>query len=92
MDRRNYNEDDGTSVLASAEPAGAGAAFSGREAFVDLKTVALFLAVSIRTLHRLIVSSDCFPAHRIGRVWRFRLSEVDRWMQHNTGRTRRRKR
>ena len=64
--------------------------FFGREPFVDLRTVAHFLAISIRTLHRLIASSDCFPTHRIGRLWRFRLSEVDRWMQHNN-RARRRK-
>ena len=24
---------------------------------------------------------QCLPAHRVGRLWKFRLSEVDKWIE-----------
>lgn len=58
--------------------------FRGLEPFVDGDTVCRFLAVSSTTLHRL-TSRGQIPAYRTGKgkgsPYRFRLSEVDRWMR-----------
>ncbi len=44
-----------------------------------LPDVAKHLHVSEDTVLRWIVKKK-LPAHRVGRVWRFRLSEVDGWV------------
>lgn len=50
------------------------------EPWVTLKDVAEHLQVSDETIHRWI-SGRSMPAHRAGRVWRFKLSEVDAWIR-----------
>ncbi len=50
------------------------------EPWVTLKDVAEHLQVSDETIHRWI-SGRGMPAHRAGRVWRFKLSEVDAWIR-----------
>ena len=27
------------------------------------------------------IDRKCFPAHKVGRLWRFRLDEVDNWVK-----------
>lgn len=44
-----------------------------------LQDVASHLQVSEDTVLRWIAKRK-LPAHRVGRVWRFRLSEVDAWV------------
>jgi len=50
------------------------------EPWATLQEVAEHLRVSEDTVHRWI-SSRAMPAHRIGRVWRFKLSQVDSWVE-----------
>lgn len=55
------------------------------EPFVDAKRAADFLAMSRKTLLSL-ARKGYLPGHPVGqgvrRVWKFRLSELERWMQH----------
>lgn len=49
------------------------------EPWVSLEDAALHLAVSQDTVHRWIRNRG-LPAHKVGRVWRFRMSQVDTWV------------
>ncbi len=49
------------------------------ESWVSIETVAEHLAVSKDTIRRWIKRG--LPAHRVGRFWRLRLSEVDAWVR-----------
>jgi excisionase family DNA binding protein len=60
--------------------AGAG---QDREPYVDAIQVAEFLGLSVRSVRRMVADSQSFPAFKIGRAVRFRLSEVDRWVRTN---------
>lgn len=57
-----------------------GASSMSIEPWVTLKEVSQHLQVSDETIHRWITSKG-LPAHRAGRVWRFKLSEVDAWIR-----------
>jgi excisionase family DNA binding protein len=50
------------------------------EPWVSLEEIAQHLAVSQDTVHRWIRSRE-MPAHKVGRVWRFMISEVDQWVR-----------
>ena len=50
------------------------------EPWTTLQEVAEHLKVSEDTVHRWI-ATRAMPAHRIGRVWRFKLSQVDAWVE-----------
>lgn len=49
------------------------------EAWVSLSEIAEHLQVSTDTVHRWIRAKR-IPVHRVGRFWRFRVSEVDAWV------------
>lgn len=51
-----------------------------REPWVALDEIAKHLCVSQDTTHRWIRSRE-MPAHKVGRVWRFKVSEVDEWVR-----------
>lgn len=53
------------------------------ESWVGIAEVAAHLQVSKDTVYRWI-DTQGLPAHRIGRLFRFRLSQVDRWVQGRT--------
>jgi excisionase family DNA binding protein len=53
------------------------------EPWVSLEEIAQHLAVSQDTVHRWIRNRG-LPAHQVGRIWRFKVSQVDEWVQ--TGR------
>ena len=57
-----------------------GSGLQGMERLVDSKTVMAFLGVSRRTVQRL-TGSGAIPSHRIGRLVRFRLSEIENWIR-----------
>ena len=48
-------------------------------AFLTTEEVLSCLKVNPRTIYRLIKTGD-LPAVRIGRQWRFRRSDLDRWI------------
>ena len=41
-----------------------------------------YLGVKRDTLYKLITRKN-LPAHKLGRLWRFKFSEVDDWMRSN---------
>ncbi len=50
------------------------------ESWSTLQEVAKHLQVSEETIHRWM-DKRSLPAHRVGRVWRFKLSELDHWIR-----------
>lgn len=54
------------------------------EPWATLAEVAAHLQVAEETIHRWIRGKG-MPAHRAGRNWRFKLSQVDAWMQSGCG-------
>jgi len=53
-----------------------------QEPWVSLEEVAAHLGVSMDTVHRWIRRRR-MPAHKAGRLWKFKLSEVDQWVRGN---------
>jgi excisionase family DNA binding protein len=50
------------------------------EKWANLEEVAKHLGVTKDTIRNWIKKSD-IPAHKIGRQWKFKLSEVDEWVK-----------
>jgi hypothetical protein len=50
-----------------------------QEAWVSLKEISRHLKVSPDTIHRWI-RKNRIPAHRVGRFWRFKITEIDDWV------------
>ena len=50
------------------------------EAWSNLEDVATYLGVNKDTIRNWIKKTD-IPAHKIGRQWKFKLSEVDAWVK-----------
>lgn len=68
---------------------------ASEEGWVGIADVAAHLSVTKDSIYRWVDSKD-FPARRVGRLLRFRLSEVDEWVKsgggsaseaHSSGRT-----
>ncbi len=53
------------------------------EPWVSLEDIALHLGVSQDSIHRWIRNRS-MPAHQIGRLWKFKVSEVDEWVRKNS--------
>lgn len=54
------------------------------ERWVTVDDVAAHLQVTRDTVYRWIDNRK-FPVHRVGRILRFRISEVDRWVEQGGG-------
>lgn len=50
------------------------------EPWVSLEGISQHLGVSQDTIHRWIRNRN-MPAHQIGRLWKFKVSEVDEWVR-----------
>ena len=50
------------------------------EPWVSVDEVASHLGVAKDSVYRWIEAKG-LPAHRVGRLWKFRLSEVDKWIE-----------
>lgn len=57
---------------------------ASEEGWVGIAEVAAHLSVAKDSIYRWVESKD-FPAHRVGRLLRFRLSEVDEWVKAGGG-------
>lgn len=57
---------------------------STNERWVDIEEVATHLGVNKDSIYRWI-DKKRFPAHRAGRLFRFKLSEVDEWIRSGGG-------
>jgi excisionase family DNA binding protein len=53
------------------------------ESWVSVDDVAKHLGVVKESVYRWIENRG-LPARRVGRLWKFRLSEVDAWVQRDT--------
>ncbi len=49
------------------------------ENWIGLAEIADYVGVSKDTIRNWIKSSD-MPAHKVGRLWKFKKSEVDQWI------------
>ena len=50
------------------------------EPWVNIDDVSNFLGVTKDTVRNWIKKTD-IPAHKIGRQWKFKLSEIDEWVK-----------
>lgn len=55
-----------------------------KERWVSVEDVASHLGVNKDSIYRWI-SNKGFPVHKVGRLFRFKLSEVDEWVRHGDG-------
>lgn len=53
---------------------------STTEKWSSLDAVAVHMGVSKDTIYRWIANKQ-MPAHKIGRLWKFKISEVDEWVK-----------
>jgi len=51
-----------------------------QEKWSSLEETAEYLGVSKDTIYRWIAKKQ-MPAHKIGRLWKFKVSEVDEWVR-----------
>lgn len=52
------------------------------ESIITIKKLALFLKLNEKTTYRL-VSKGVIPGFKVGGSWRFRLSEINKWIKEN---------
>ena len=57
---------------------------ASEEGWVSIAEVAAHLSVAKDSIYRWVDSKD-FPAKRVGRLLRFRISEVDEWVRTGGG-------
>ena len=57
---------------------------ASEEGWVGIAEVAAHLSVAKDSIYRWVETKG-FPAHRVGRLLRFRLSEVDEWVKTGGG-------
>lgn len=50
-----------------------------QERWVSVNDIAAHLGVNKDTIHKWI-KNQSIPAHRVGRLWKFKISEVDEWV------------
>jgi len=55
-----------------------------KERWVNIDEVASHLGVTKDSIYRWVEKKQ-FPAHRVGRLFRFKLSEVDEWVRRGGG-------
>lgn len=53
---------------------------SDPEPWVSVEDVARHLGISKDTVYRWIEARS-LPAHKIGRLWKFKLSDIDEWVR-----------
>jgi len=51
------------------------------ERWVSSKDVSEHLGINKDTLQRWI-KNETIPCHRVGRLWKFRISEIDAWIEN----------
>ena len=52
------------------------------ESWVSTKEIAIHLGVTIETIRNWI-KKDTIPCHRVGKLWKFKITEVDQWIMSN---------
>jgi len=49
--------------------------------YINLEDAAVYLGISAVTLRGWLKKYKDLPAHKIGKLWKFKRSELDRWVQ-----------
>ncbi len=49
--------------------------------YISLEDAANYLNIKPVTLRKWIKQKEDLPAHQIGRLWKFKISELDSWVQ-----------
>lgn len=55
--------------------------FTMSDRWVSVEEIAEYLGVSKDTIYGWIAKKD-MPAHKVGRLWKFKTDEVDDWVRH----------
>ena len=50
------------------------------ERWLSVEEIAAHLGISKESIYRWL-EKEKIPAHRVGRLWKFKASEVDRWVK-----------
>ena len=50
------------------------------ENYISLEEAAIYLNIKPVTLRMWVKNKDNIPAHQIGRLWKFKRSELDEWV------------
>ena len=53
---------------------------STTDGYVSIEDAADFLGVSVPTLRQWL-KKELLPAHKIGKLWKFKISELDAWVK-----------
>lgn len=51
------------------------------ERWVSSKEISHYLGINKDTLHKWI-KNEKIPCHRVGRLWKFKVSEIDEWVKN----------
>lgn len=52
------------------------------EKYINIEEAANFLGIKVVTLRNWLRNEKCtIPAHKIGKLWRFKCSELDEWVK-----------
>lgn len=54
---------------------------SNTERWLSVEEIATHLGISKETVYRWL-EREKIPAHRVGRLWKFKASEVDQWIKN----------
>lgn len=49
--------------------------------WISIEEAANYLGVNKDTIRNWIKKGDCMPAHKIGKLWKFKKSELDSWIK-----------
>lgn len=50
--------------------------------WINLEEAADYLGVNKDTIRNWIRKGNCIPAHKIGKLWKFKISELDEWVKN----------
>jgi len=51
-----------------------------QDRWLSVEEIAVYLGVSRDTIYTWVGKTD-FPAHKVGRLWKFKTSEIDAWVR-----------
>jgi len=57
-----------------------------QDRWLSVEEIAAYLGVSRDTIYTWVGKTD-FPAHKVGRLWKFKTSEIDAWVRQGVNET-----
>jgi excisionase family DNA binding protein len=51
--------------------------------YLSVSEICTYLGIKRDTVYKWIDKKE-FPAHRVGKFWKFKISEVDQWVKSNS--------